>query len=122
MTIIFLIGRILLGGYFIYSAYNHFANLKSLTGYAGSKGVPMPKVAVVATGVVLLLGGVSILTGMWIFIGLTLLALFLLVTSIMMHPFWKITDPAMRMGEQINFTKNIALMGALLMIMALAMY
>jgi len=28
-----------------------------------------------------------------------------------MHDFWRIEDPMQRMGEQINFTKNLALLG-----------
>jgi hypothetical protein len=33
----------------------------------------------------------------------------------MMHAFWKVTDPMHKMSETINFTKNLALIGALLM-------
>lgn len=120
METIFWIGRILLGGYFIYNAYNHFTNLASMSGYAKSKNVPMPKASVVLTGVMLLVGGISILSGLWLLTGLWVLVIFLIVTSIMMHPFWKVTDPMMKMGEQINFTKNMALAGALLMMIALA--
>lgn len=116
----FLIGRLLLGGYFIYSAYNHFKNLKHLSDYAASKKVPMAKEGVVATGLILLFGGATILTGMAVFVGIALLVLFLIVVSITMHPFWKM-PAAERMNDEINFTKNMALVGALLIIMSLAM-
>ena len=33
--------------------------------------------------------------------------------------FWNIADPAQRLGEVINFTKNAALMGAALMMLSL---
>ena len=29
-----------------------------------------------------------------------------------MHDFWTIEDPMRRMGEQVNFAKNVALLGA----------
>ena len=48
MIYLFVLGRILLGGYFIMSGFNHFKNLGMLTGYAQSKGVPMPKAAVMS--------------------------------------------------------------------------
>lgn len=119
MENIYFIGRIILGVYFLYNAYNHFANVDSLAGYAASKKVPMPRVAILATGVMLFIGGAAILTGMSMVIGLWILVAFLIATSFVMHPYWKITDPTMKMGERIAFQKNMAIMGALLMIIAL---
>lgn len=122
MEALFLIGRLLLGGYFVYNAYNHFTAAEALTGYAASKKVPHPKIAVFMTGVMMLIGGLSVLTGIGIVIGLALLVVFLVGVSLVMHPFWKVNDPLHQMTERINFTKNVALVGALMMIMALAMY
>jgi uncharacterized membrane protein YphA (DoxX/SURF4 family) len=119
MEIVYLLGRILLGGYFLYNGYNHFANLDSLTGYAKSKNVPMAKEGVIVTGLMMIIGGATILTGLSMTIGLWILVVFLLVTSFMMHQFWNVTDPMAKMGEEINFTKNIALAGALLVILAM---
>ncbi len=122
MEIVYLIGRILLGGYFLYNGYNHFANLDSLTGYAKSKGVPMAKEGVILTGLMMIIGGATILTGLSMIIGLALLIVFLVVTSFMMHAFWKIPDNmGLKMSEEINFTKNIALAGSLLIILAMKM-
>jgi len=119
MVYLFILGRILLGGYFIMSGVNHFQHLKHLTGYAQSKGVPMPLTAVWVTGLMMLLGGAGILLGVYVEISILLLSLFLLVTTIMMHQFWKVTDQTARMGEEINFKKNMALLGALLMFLAI---
>lgn len=119
MGALFLIGRIVLGGYFLYNAFNHFKHLTGYTGYARSKGVPNPKAAVLVTGIMLALGGLSIILGMYIVLGMWLLVLFLIPTTITMHPFWKVVDPMARQAEQINFFKNIALVGALLMLSAL---
>lgn len=118
MEIIFLIGRILLGGYFLMSAYNHFTGLEGMTGYAASKNVPMPKVAVISTGALLGLGGLGILFGVFPQLAILLLILFLLPTTFMMHDFWNAEGEA-KQSEMINFTKNIALVGALLMLLAL---
>jgi uncharacterized membrane protein YphA (DoxX/SURF4 family) len=60
MYVLFVIGRILFGGYFIYNALGHFMKLGALSGYAASKKIPMPKAAVIISGVALLLGGLSI--------------------------------------------------------------
>lgn len=119
MAILFILGRIILGGYFIYSGFNHFKHLATMTGYAAMKKVPMPKVAVILGGVMMALGGLAIVLNMYPIIGMILIELFLIPTTIMMHQFWKESDPMARINEQINFTKNLALIGALLLIISL---
>jgi uncharacterized membrane protein YphA (DoxX/SURF4 family) len=90
-----------------------------MTGYAQSKGVPAPKLAVIFTGLLLLLGGLSILTGYQTDAGLILLLVFFIPTTFMMHNFWKVEDQQMKMIEMINFMKNMALVGSLLMFFAI---
>ena len=116
---LFVLGRILLGGYFLMNAYNHFKNLDMLTGYAQSKSVPMPKVAVFVTGAMLLLGGAGVLLGVWVQLAVLLLTVFLVGVTYQMHKYWEVTDPMMRMTERVNFYKNLALLGAVLMLLAI---
>ena len=56
LHILFLIGRIIVGGYFLMAGLNHFANVKMMAGYAKSKGTPGAEAAVVGTGILLVLG------------------------------------------------------------------
>lgn len=119
MVYLFLLGRILLGGYFIMSGYNHFKNLGMLTGYTQSKGVPMPREAVLLTGLMMVLGGLGVLLGIYTEFSILLLVLFLLGTLIKMHRYWEVTDPMAKMGEMVNFHKNLGLLGALLMLLAI---
>jgi uncharacterized membrane protein YphA (DoxX/SURF4 family) len=120
MEIFFLIGRLLLGGFFIYSGFNHFDSLAALTGYAASKKVPMPKTAVAVTGPMLLFGGLSIFFGVWVHVGIWVLIVFLLGATYGMHGFWTMVDPMQKMNERVSFMKNIALIGALLMLLTVA--
>lgn len=119
MEYLFVLGRVLLGGYFIKSGYNHFQNLNMLTGYAQSKGVPTPKESVLLTGLMMVLGGAGILLGVYVQISVLLLSLFLLGTLIKMHRYWEVADPMSRMGEEVNFYKNLGLLGAILMLLAI---
>lgn len=119
MNILFLFGRIIFGGYFLMNAWNHFKNHVGLTGYAQSKGVPYPQAGVFVGGVLLLLGGLGILFGIVPEASLTLLIAFLVPVSFKMHAFWKETDPNARMMERVQFMKNMALVGACLMLYAL---
>src|SRR5437588_275860 len=101
MAVAFLIGRIIVGLYFISSGMRHFTHLKMMAGYAGSKGVPMPQIGVPASGALLLIGGVSILLGAWPTYGAIAILVFLLPTTFMMHNFWAVQDPMQKMNEMI---------------------
>lgn len=117
MQILFLISRIILGLYFLDNASHHFFQLNMISGFAESRGVPAPKIAVLIGGVLLFLGGSSILTGYKPILGIISLILFLLPVTIQIHTFWKFQDPMVRMNERINFTKNLALMSCIIMLL-----
>lgn len=114
-TAALLFGRAVFGGYFLYNGINHFVNRRMLVEYARSKGVRGAGVAVPASGVLIVGGGLSILAGMQPKVGAGLITAFLLGVSPRMHAFWKEQDPGQRMQEMVNFTKNMALVGASLL-------
>jgi uncharacterized membrane protein YphA (DoxX/SURF4 family) len=116
-TILLYLGRILFGGYFAYSGFNHFKMLDMMSGYAKSKGAPLPKLSVAFSGLLLLIGGLSVLFNILPSVGFVSLALFLIPVTFIMHAFWKVQDPMAKMHEMINFMKNIALLGAVLILM-----
>src|SRR5262249_3354147 len=117
MKVPFLIGRLVFGGFFLYNGINHLKSRKELTAYAQSKNVPKAELAVTATGLVLIGGGTSILLGVKPKLGVAAIAGFLAGGSPIMHNFWKIEDPQQRANEMINFSKNLALLGAALALM-----
>jgi len=110
------LGRLLLGGFFIYNGVHHFQQTKSMAGYAAAKGVPKPEIAIKATGTMLLLGGSMLALGVKPKYGALLIAGFLAGVSPVMHDFWAQENPEQRMNEEINFAKNMALLGAALAI------
>lgn len=113
----FLLGRLVFGGFFLYNGINHLKNRQIMSQYASAKKVPLPDVAVTATGTALIVGGASILLGIKPKIGTALVAGFLAGVSPIMHDFWRVEDPNQRMNETINFTKNLALLGGALALM-----
>lgn len=117
MAYLFLIGRILYGGFFVMAGINHFMNATAMAGYAGSKGLPAPRLGVLASGAIMVLGGLSILSGFRPEWGVLLLTLFLLPATFIFHNFWADTDPMARMNNMIHFQKNVALMGAAWMLL-----
>jgi len=118
MSVLVLIGRILFVVLFLNSTMGHLVQTKNLAGYAASKGVPQPWLATFVGGILLGLGSLSILLGIWADLGALLLAVFLIPTAVLMHGFWKESGEARKM-EQIQFFKDLSLAGACLMLIGL---
>jgi len=116
MDIVFLVGRILFAAIFLLSAIGHFAQAEGMAQYATAKGVPNAKAGVIGSGVLAALGALSIVLGVWTDVGALLIVVFLVPVTLMMHAFWKETDPQTRQVEQISFNKNVALIGGALIL------
>jgi putative oxidoreductase len=119
MRALFLLGRAIFGGFFVFNGINHFRNQEGMAQYAAAKGVPAADTAIPATGALLLAGGLSIMAGLKPRQGLAALIGFLVPVTLQMHRFWEVEDPQQRMNEMVNFSKNVALIGAALMMLQL---
>lgn len=119
METVFLIGRVIVGLFWLNGAIAHFTQAKSMIPYAKMKGVPFAEIAVSGTGLLLLVGALSILTGLYPAIAVLVLAAFLVPVTFMMHNFWAAEDQAMKMNDMVMFTKNIALLGYTLVLLAI---
>jgi len=117
MRIPFLIGRAIFGGFFIMSGIKHFQQRKQMARFAALKKVPKPDLAVKATGTMLIVGGTSILLGIKPKLGTLAVMGFLAGVSPVMHDFWN-EESEQRMNDMINFTKNMALVGGAMALMA----
>jgi putative oxidoreductase len=109
-----LLGRLLFALIFLMAGANHFSG--QTIAYAASQGVPMASIAVPLSGVLSLLGGLSILVGYRVRIGAWLIALFLVGVTPMMHNFWTVTDPMMHQMQMVMFMKNVSMLGGALLI------
>jgi putative oxidoreductase len=108
------LGRFLFALIFLMAGANHFN--KQTIGYAASQGVPLAAIAVPLSGVLAIVGGLSILLGYRAKLGAWLIVLFLVPVSLMMHKFWTITDPMMAQIQMILFMKNVSMLGGALLI------
>ncbi|MGB9963636.1 DoxX family protein [Halobacterium hubeiense] len=117
--LLLLVGRVLFGGVLAFMGLNHFMQTESMTGYAEHKGLPAPKLSVLASGAVLVLGGISVAVGVLPVIGAVALAGFLAVSALTMHNFWAVPEDQQQ-DEMTGFLKNAALAGAALAVAASA--
>ncbi len=108
------LGRFLFVLIFLMAAPNHFS--RQTIAFAASQGVPLATIAVPLSGVLAIVGGLSILLGYRAKLGAWLLVLFLIPVTLMLHKFWTVQDPMMAQMQMILFMKNVAMLGAALLI------
>jgi putative oxidoreductase len=123
--VVTLIGRLLILPIFALASYNH------LTDFAGTKGgaskgfenvgitLPDGMLTVLAglSVALLVFGSLSLLLGWQARLGALCLALFLLGVTPTLHAFWSASEDQQR-NQQIQFEKNMAMLGGLMFIMA----
>ena len=117
-AILILVGRLLFGGFLAFQGLNHFMNTDEMAGYAESKGVPAARFGVIASGIMLLLGGLGIVLGVYPIIAAGMLAVFLVLVTPVMHDFWAAPEEEQQ-NEMVNFIKNVELLGASLVFLVL---
>ncbi len=114
MKFLVLLGRIFYSAIFIFSAFKHFTS-QSID-YAAHFGIHMAPFLVPLSGVIALVGGLSILLGYKARLGACLIVIFLIPVTFMMHQFWGLKDPMNTMMQSAMFMKNLSMLGAALMI------
>ena len=101
------------------SGINHFTKIEAMTGYAKYKKLPAAKLGVLISGLMLVIGGITIILGYYADLGALLLAIFLVLAAFIFHNFWKETDATAKQNEMLGFMKDMALAGAALILFAL---
>lgn len=109
------LARVLFGGVIAFMGLSHFRQVDEMSGYAQHKGLPAPKLSVLASGTVLVLGGVGIIAGIFPLVSALAIAGFMVVSAVVMHDFWTV-DGDQRQEQLIHFLKNIVMAGGALAI------
>lgn len=103
---LFLLARLLFGGVLAFTGLNHFLDTDSMAGYAEYKGMPAPRASVLASGGLLIFGGLGVAVGAFPAVAAGGLAVFLVVSAVAMHDFWAV-DGEDTQTEMTQFLKNI---------------
>jgi putative oxidoreductase len=113
------VARLMIAAIFLASAVmNKIPNFNATSDAMAGKGVPQPKILLAGAIAFLLLGSVSLIVGYRARLGAFLLLVFLAAATYYFHAFWKMEPGETQMSEQIQFMKNLALMGGMLFIVA----
>ena len=107
-------GRQLFSIIFIIASVGHF-NPQTIAS-AARHSVPLPNILVPLSGVIALVGGLSVLFGYRTRFGAWLLVIFLVPVTLMMHNFWAVSEPVTSQIERAMFMKNVTMLGGALLI------
>ena len=112
-----LAGRALIALLFVPAGWAKLTHFAATTGYIASADLPLPALAAAAAIVVELGLGLALLVGFqarWAALGM---AIFTLVVTFIFHNYW--ASPAAEvMMQELNFFKNLAIIGGMLGIVA----
>ncbi|MFT6778113.1 MAG: putative oxidoreductase [Paraglaciecola sp.] len=115
-NICLLLGRLLMGTYFILPGLMKISNYQGTTDAMLAHNVPATALLLPVTIVIQVVAGLAIIIGFKGKIAAFLLAGLTLIISIYMHNFWTLPEGMERGHEIQNFIKNMAIMAGLLII------
>ena len=101
---------------FLISGFFKVAGHAQMVGYATAVGLPMPNVAIWVAALIELALGLAILAGFKTRIAAWVLFFYLIPTTYFFHNFWAATGRGTEQAQMVNFLKNVAIMGGLLVL------
>jgi len=115
--LVLLLARVLLGLIFLLSGYGKLTHLDGFAASLASRGVPMGGVLAPLGACVEFFGGLAVILGAEVRCASVLMIAFVVVATLISHRFWELQGAA-RQGQNIQFMKNVAIIGGFLALMA----
>ena len=107
------LGRFMLGAFFAYGGITHFLALDPITQAMEDRGVPQPRLVLIAGSLFQIVFGLLLAFGISVPAAAIALIAFTVVASLMLVDFWNRQEPA-RMALRNVFLSNLAIIGGLL--------
>ncbi len=115
--IFLLLGRICIGGMFLWSAYEKVKHWNATLSYMKEKKIPQLNMVLPAYLAIQIIGGLSIFLGWYTQLGTLLLLIGVIPAAIKLHAFWEYSGEESEM-ERLIFMKETAVIGGLLLLLA----
>ena len=112
---VILVSRILLMLLFVIFGWEKLIGFGGTVGYFGQIGLPAPALAAIIAVVMEFFVGVAIILGLLTRPLAVILAIYTLATGLVGHHYWTMSGMA-RMEAEINFFKNISIIGGLFLL------
>lgn len=107
------VGRILMSVLFLSGAYWHITNWQTALSKTAATGVMAPAAVLLASTILLLLGGICLLLGYKTNVGVVLLLIEMVPAAFLFHPFWTMSGNEMYLTF-FAFQTKMAICGGLL--------
>ena len=117
MSLVKTLGHTLLGYMFITGGYGAFSEPGGRVAKVDQAGIPAARQAVILNGGTMVVAGTALAVGFLPKLAALLLIGSLIPTTFVGHPFWQETNPQARANHKIHFTKNLAMIGGLLVVL-----
>ena len=114
------VGRLLLGGIFVFGGIEHYFVAKPVLGIMGRRGVPMPLAVLIVGSVFQAALGLMLMLGVYVAWASLGLVVFTIAATLMFLHFWDM-EGAERVAAQNNATVNVGVIGGLLVLAAEAL-
>lgn len=120
MKIMSVLARVAIGVPFVWLGYDAVKEPGMRVRMATDFGVPeeFGELAVRANGAAMVLGGLSVITGVLPSLGAAAVVGSMIPTTLAGHSFWKDADPKQRKANTIQFLKNVGMVGGLLSVVS----
>jgi putative oxidoreductase len=112
-----LLGRIVLGAFFLLSGWDKIVNTANNVGYMNAYHVPMAEILIWPTVLFELVAGVMLIVGWKAHWAALALAGFTMLVALIFHNFWAVPADQVQ-NQMIHFMKNVAIFGGLLHVFA----
>ena len=113
-SFLLLLGRVLMGGIFVQSGFGKLTGLDAFTNMLAQRGVPMPSIWSPIGAAVEFFGGLAIVFGLYTRYAAVLMILFVIVATAISHRYWEFADLGQRRIQEVNFFKNLTMIGGFL--------
>lgn len=111
-----LIGRLVLAWFFLSQALSAAHHWHASVLMLAMNRVPSPQLMLALSVIVMIIGSLALIAGFNARVGALVLFVYMVVVSVVMHPYWKISDAAVRSADYDIFARNIAIAGGLLIL------
>ena len=115
-ALVLLVGRLLMASLFLPSGISKLMGFSAFAASLGPKGLPFPEAWAAAAVAIEVLGPVALILGIFPHWTALLLIAFVVMASGTSHRYWEFTEAAVRRAQEINFYKNISIIGGFLLL------
>ena len=112
-----LFGRVIMALIFVQSGFGKLLDIGAFSASLAGKGVPFAGAFGVIGPCVEFFGGLAVLAGWQTRYAAGLIAVFTVVATLISHRYWEYADAARR-AQEVNFQKNVCIIGGYLVLIA----